>query len=80
MLSGYYDEAQAVWRSGTGEILPRDSRVLDTDQPNGDPSPVTIMARIDGVHDAQDNNYECRAICEAGKYMDTTQNILQRYI
>ena len=71
MLSGYYDDAQAVWRWGTGEILPSDSPLWDLGDPNGDPSPVTVMASVDGVHDATDGDNDHRAICEAGKYMHT---------
>ena len=67
MLSGRYDEAGAIWRWGTGEILPTDAPVWVTNEPNGDPSPtIALMVTMDGVVDATDNSYDCKAICEAG--------------
>ena len=77
MLSGYLDGT--TWRWGTGEILSNDSPIWDADEPTGDPSPVVVMANVHGIHDAPENNiYDFRAICEAGKYMSTAHITFHR--
>ena len=67
MFSGRYDEVDAVWQWGTGEILPINAPVWDRNEPNGDAPPsITLMVTVEGVADATDNTHDSTPICEAG--------------